>query len=119
MHRNCGRHRTLGSCCQESNAAPSRVAYHGLARGIVRVTAVVGSTTEQTALLAQLNPEAGAGPRSARVVVSDGGVAEPIVVQADVPGLPAATLSIPTSIDPLDSVFAVAARSVGVAYTGE
>ena len=106
---------------QESNAAPSRLAYHGLVRGIIRVSVATGATDEQSVLLAQLNPEAGKGPRSARVLHGQAALAAavPIVVQATSPGLPVATLSITTSVDPAASVMAVASASIGVAYVGE
>ena len=104
---------------QEPNAAPSRLAYHGLARGIVRVSAVTGGRAG-AALLAMLNPDAGASPQSARILRGGpGDAAVPIVVQASSPGLPSATISISTSEDPRDSVMSVAAASVGLAYIGE
>lgn len=109
---------------QESNALPSRTSYHGLVRCIVRAALVVAESETRAALLKLLNPEAGTGPHSARISGPLGGAATgsagpPIVITASAPGLPTATLSIATSTDPVDSVMAVAAASVGVAYTGE
>lgn len=104
---------------QEPNDAPSRLAYHGLVRGIIRVTAVATFSDEHAGLLKLLNPDAGVGSRSARIMQFGAAPMDPIVIQASSPGLPPVTLSIPTSVDPADSVLAVAAVSVGLAYIGD
>jgi len=104
----------------EPNHAPARAAYHGLVRGVVRVTQASAVATPAgdggagaVALLAAVNVDAGTGTRSARVV--PGGAATPIVVRVGAPGLAGDTATITTSNGFADSVLAVAAASVGVA----
>ena len=100
--------------------SPSRVTYHGLARGIVRAALVgVGSDAER-AQLAYVNVDAGAaGGRTAAIL--GGGAAPPtsLTVSVSAPGLPTSTLSIALSVDASDSVLAVAAASVGMADLGQ
>lgn len=104
---------------------PTRPAYHGLARAIVRNTLVAIGSDADRALMALVNLEAGAGPRSSFIMGACGGTsgdcAIPTVIEvaASAPGLPTAVIAIPLSIDPADSVLATAAASVGVAYIGE
>ncbi len=99
---------------QEPNHAPSRAAYHGLVRAVVRVTqasAVAGGGDGALALLAAVNVDAGGGPASSAIKPL-AGPPPLITVSASAPGLPAATLDIPTSVADADGVLAVAAANV-------
>ena len=101
---------------QEPSHAPWRTSYHGLARCIVKAALVAAGTPEERALLAAVNVDAGMGPGAAAVFPGDAASAPTsITLTASAPGLPTATLSIPLSTDPADSVLEVAARSVGLA----
>ncbi len=106
---------------QEPNHAPSRAAYHGLLRAVIRVTqasAVAGSggdAINALALLAAVNVDAGGGPGSSAVKPL-AGPPPAITVTASAPGLPIASIDIPTSAAEGDSVLAVAAANVQVAY---
>lgn len=103
-----------------SSSAPphgtTHPAYHGLARAFVR--AAVDATSPHRELLLDTQPHlATPTGRSARVVTkaqaeSDPSLVSSIVVRASAPGLPDATLTIPTSTDPNDLPAPVAARSV-------
>jgi hypothetical protein len=106
--------------CQEPNQATWRSAYHGLARGIVRVTVDASGSSSDRALQAKVNVEAGLRPRSSSIFQGDpSGAPTSITVTASAPGLSTATFVIPLSVDPADSVLAVATASVGVADIGE
>lgn len=97
----------------EPNHAPSRVVYHGLVRGTIRVTqasAVVGGGVEGLNLLALVNTDATITP------VPQGSPTPAITVTVTSPGLTGATLDIPTSVDDKDSPLAAAAASVNSAY---
>jgi len=104
---------------QEPNHAPSRAAYHGLVRAVVRVTqasAVAGGG--DLALLAAVNVDAGGGPASSAVKPLDG-PPPAITVSASAPGLPTVTINIPTSAAAADAVLAVAAANVQAAYVAD
>lgn len=106
---------------QDPNHAPARVAYHGLVRGLVRVTQASAVATaagdggvDAVALLAQVNVDAGRGSRSSRIV--PGGAATAIVVSVSAPGLTGDSVSIATSVAVTDAPLWVAAASVQSAY---
>ena len=87
--------------------------YHGLARGIVRVTLVATGTAEDRALLAAVNIEAGAGTSSG--IAGSGAPPATFTVTASAPGLAPGRVVIPLSVSPADAPLAVAAASVGSA----
>ena len=73
---------------------------------------------QERALLAEVNVEAGA--QGAASILAQGGVAPTVMtVTVTAPGLQSASLDIPLSVDPKDSVLSVAAASVGAADVGE
>ena len=106
--------------CQEPSHASWRSAYHGLARALVRVTVDASGTKSDRALRASVNLEAGKSvtSRSSTILVGTARAPTSISVTATSPGLKAASFTIPLSVDPKDSVLAVAAASVGTADTG-
>ena len=104
---------------QEPNHLPWRSAYHGLVRSIFRSTLDASASDEYRALQAQVNVDAGKGFSSSILQGPASSAPSSFTVTASAPGLPPATLTINLSTDPSDSVLAVAAASVGVAYTGE
>lgn len=105
---------------QDPNRANWRVAYHGLARAIVRVTLEASGSPAQRALEAEINKQAGTSPMSSTILQGPSSAAPTsITVSASAPGLPTATIVIPLSVDPADSVLAVATASVAQAYIGE
>ena len=96
--------------------SPSNPAYHGLVRGIVRVTLKATGSDADRALEALVNTDAGAGPLSSSILLAGGGSAPTsISVAATAPGLAAGSITISLSTDPSDAVLATAAASVGVA----
>jgi hypothetical protein len=100
--------------------APWKPAYHGLVRAIIRTTLVAAGSAGDRAALAALNVEAGKGPLASAILQGpNGGAPTAITVTASSPGLTSASITIPLSVDPADSVLAVAAASVGAAYIGE
>jgi hypothetical protein len=86
-------------------------AYGGLARAVARVTLVATGTPADRALLAAVNVDAGRGNSSA---VSAGAAPPPqaFTITATAPGLADGSLTVALSVDPADSVLAVAAASV-------
>lgn len=107
--------------CQEPSQVAWRSAYHGLARGIIRVTVDASGSDAERALRAQVNVEAGLGAAARSSTILQGpasGAPTSITVSASAPGLAAATFTIPLSVDPKDSVLAVAAASIASADTG-
>ena len=107
--------------CQEPSQANWRSAYHGLARAIVRVTLDASGSPAERALRAQVNVEAGLGAaaRSSTILQGPSSAAPTsITVTASAPGLAAASFSVPLSVDPADSVLAVAAASVALGDVG-
>lgn len=105
--------------CQEPSHSATKSTYHGLVRAIVRAGVRATGSAADRALEALLNPEAGAGPASAVIVQGSAPPATSFTVTATAPGLPSASIVVPLSTDPADSVLAVAAASVGSAYIGE
>ena len=106
--------------CQEPSQVPWRSAYHGLARAVVRVTVDASGSPAERALRALVNPDAGRAARSSAVLLGPAASAPTsVTVTATAAGLAApATFTIPLSVDPKDSVLAVAAASIGSADTG-
>jgi hypothetical protein len=103
---------------QSPNAGPWRSAYHGLARAIVKAALAAVGSAEYRTTLAALSPDAGGAAGSAPVWLGAGPPPAFMTVTASAPGLQSASLNVSLSIDPADSVLAVAARSVGAADTG-
>ena len=107
--------------CQEPSQSSSRSAYHGLARGIIRVTVDASGPPADRALRALVNVDAGNGALSRASSILQGpasGAPTSITVTATAPGLATATITIPLSIDPKDSVLAVASASIASADLG-
>lgn len=105
--------------CQEPNNAVWRSAYHGLVRAIVRTTIDASGSAADRALRASVNVEAGLSPFSSSILQGSAGNAPTnITVTASAPGLPKASIVIPLSVNPADSVLAVALASVGTADIG-
>jgi len=107
----------------DPNHQPFRAAYHGLVRGVVRVTQASAVATAAgdggaaaVELLAAVNVDAGRGGRSSRIVV--GGATTSIAVSVTSPGLASDSVNIATSNDFSDSVLQVASANVNVAYVG-
>jgi len=93
--------------------APTLPAYHGLARGIVRVALVAAGSDADRALLAAVNVDAGEGASSR--VAGPGAPPTAVTVTASAPGLAPGAVTIPLSVDPADAPLAAAAASVGSA----
>jgi hypothetical protein len=93
----------------QPNNSPWVSAWHGLARGFVRVTSTAGRAARERELLRQIDT---IGPMSLRALPEHSS-ADPIVVEASADGLAPIQLSIPTSIDAAASVLAVAEASAG------
>lgn len=105
---------------QDPNQVAWRPTYHGVVRGIVRVTVDASGEPTDRALQAAINLDAGAGPRSSSIMQGpSGGAPTSLTVTASAPGLPSATINVPLSVNPADEVLAVAAASVGAAFIGE
>ena len=107
--------------CQEPSQASWRSAYHGLARAIVRVTVDASGSAADRALRAQVNVEAGRGAAARSSTILQGaasGAPTSITVQASAPGLAPVSFVVPLSVDPADSVLAVAAASIASADIG-
>jgi len=85
-------------------------AYHGLARAFVRSSEDHATSAVHRSLLHRIDKDSGKGT-SARVVMPEDSPADvaPIVVQARIDGLPAATLSIPLTRDLNQLPLAIAA----------
>lgn len=96
----------------EPNQSPWHSAYHGLVRGLVKVTMDAASPLWHRERLRQIDVDSGS-----LTTIVDGdcdGVPPSIVIQATAPGLTPATLSIPTSHDAASAgVLPVAAASAG------
>ena len=101
------------------NGAPWKPAYHGLVRAIVRGTVDAAGPAAARALRASIDVDAGAGPRASGYLPDGQAPPTEIVVTASAPGLRAAQLRIPLSVDWADSVWAAAAAGVGSADFGE
>ena len=101
----------------QPNTVAWRDAFHGLARGLVQVTANAASDDRDMLL------EVDTDPNLQNSIIIPSHVVPtmaPIVVQASSPGLESSTVAIPVSADlGADGVLAVASRSVEVAVTGK
>ena len=94
------------------NNAPWTTAWHGLARGFVRVNSVAGRDRSERDLLQQIDVR-GAMSKAALDVHSS---TDDIVVEVSADGLGSARITIPTSTNAaVDSVNAVASASAGKA----
>jgi len=103
------------------NHASSKACYHGLARAIFKVTIKATGSAESRALEALVNPEAGMGPRSSSILLSEEDIntlPNSFTVTASAEGLATATLQVPLSTNDSDSVLSVAAASVSLADVG-
>lgn len=101
--------------CHEPNNAAWHSAYHGLVRGVIRVTSTAGRSKHELEMMAQIDvhgPTASGSAEGAAAVGGSGVGA--IVVQADSPGFAPVTISIPTSTDAATAgVMAVAEDGAG------
>ena len=88
-----------------------RSAYHGLVRAVVQVSKDCATPKAVRQRMREID-----GAASADLVVEpeEDCHVEPIVLEAYTPGLPPVRVSIPTSVDPKDSVFAVAEATAGI-----
>ena len=106
----------------EPNTAAWRSAFHGLVRGIVRVTVDAASPSAHRDLLIEVDGGGGGGGSCCDgiiTVVPGNGTAptDPIVVEASAPGLASSTVSIQVSTDlDADGVLAVASKSTKIAF---
>ena len=107
--------------CHEPNQVPWHSAYHGLVRATVITTEDKSSPPWHRERLREIDIESGVQTRITTQTGDDviDNVATPIVLQATAEGLPAVTITIPTSIDPADGVMEVAAASAGKPVTIE
>ena len=101
----------------EPNHASWHSAFHGLVRGIIQVTTDASSPAWLRSRTPEIDAEGGKrtqilDPASASAsAVAAAAAADPIVVQADSPGLTSATITIPVSVLAADGVLAVAYAS--------
>ena len=105
--------------CHEPNQVTWHSAYHGLVRATIITTEDKSSPAWHRLRLQEIDIESGL---QTRITTHTGNTtidaaAEPIVLKASAPGLPSATLKIPTSTDPADGVMQVAAASAGKRVT--
>jgi hypothetical protein len=90
-----------------------------LARAIIRVTVDAEGTEAERALRAAVNVDSGKSPRSSTIMQGDTAAAPTsITVTATAAGMAPATFAIPLSVDPADSVLAVASASLKLADIG-
>ena len=95
--------------CHEPNHASWRSAFHGLARAIVQATQRATGPPAERALLARIDRDGG---RLTHIVQGQAAAPDAVTLTASADGLKGAALSIPTSVDPADSVLASAAAAV-------
>ena len=100
------------------NHVPWKQAYHGLARAVLRVSLMATGSLARRRLIATVNPDAGAGPLSSSVATSNTEMIRNFTLMATSPGLVAAHLTVPLSIDPRDDPLNVAGASVHSADVG-
>ena len=101
--------------------SPTRRAYHGLARAVIRSSVDASGVVSDRMLRKLVNSDAGRGKMSASIFAGsaeNGDAHAAVVLNACAEGLPCAALSIPTSADPDASPFEAAARSVALADIG-
>jgi hypothetical protein len=104
--------------CQEPSQVSWRSAYHGLARAIIRVTLDAEGTEADRALRAAVNIESGKSPRSSTILQGAAMGAPTSITITAKSAVGVHTLVVPLSVDPADSVLAVASASVGIADVG-
>eukprot|EP00038_Savillea_parva_P030026 m.75023 g.75023 ORF g.75023 m.75023 type:complete len:1021 (+) comp8957_c0_seq1:151-3213(+) len=102
----------------EPNHVSWKRAYHGLARAIARVTLLAAGSDVDRTLVSTVNSDAGKGPLSSKVAPSSTDHPTVLVVSASAPGLQGDTVTIPLSVDPMDSPLGAAQASVGLADIG-
>eukprot|EP01043_Picozoa_sp_COSAG02_P047906 COSAG02_NODE_4642_length_5137_cov_4.568877_1_plen_438_part_00 len=105
--------------CHEPNQVAWHSAYHGLVRAIVITTEDKSSPPRHRGRMQEIDVDSGAQTRIITETSDDAAAATPIVLQATAQGLLSATITIPTSTDPSDSVMQVAAASAGKRVTIE
>jgi hypothetical protein len=92
------------------NNAPWVTAYHGLARGFIRVKSIAGRDARERELLSQIDVIGAMSPNALKIHAST----DPIVVEASADGFPSVQVTIPVSTDAATaSVLAVAEASAG------
>jgi hypothetical protein len=100
----------------ELNQVSHRSAYHGLVRGVIQVTHDAASSVWHREAMRQMDLDG--GRRTTVAAGNDSSASSPIVLEASSPGLTSSRVTIQVSTDEQqDGVLAVAARSVGSAYT--
>ena len=104
---------------QQDMSSAATTAYHGLARAVVRAAMVAAGSDADRAQLAYVNVDAGGGAGCASILSAGQQPPTHITVTVSSPGLQGASIVIPLSVDPKDSVLAVASASVGAADVGE
>ncbi len=96
----------------ENNHSPTHMAYHGLVRAVIMSTVNQAAPASERARLLQIDVD---GNKRTRIVRpgsdEDAQAPSPIVVQATADGFAPAQISIGVSVDPSDTVLAVASRS--------
>ena len=100
---------------RDPNEAVWKPAYHGLVRAIVRSMVDAASPDSVRSRRAQVDLEAGKGPRASAILPVGGTPQSSFTVRATAPGLSEATLVVALSTDGADSVLAAAAAGVGSA----
>jgi hypothetical protein len=104
---------------RDPNHASWKRAYHGLARGVIKVTLLASGTPELREITADVNPDAGVGVNSSRIAGRGEQPPLALIVSASAPGLETTYLSIPLSVNPVDDPLNVAAANVASADIGE
>ena len=96
-------------------------AYHGLVRVILQTTVRATGSLTSREIEAMLNPDAGSGVTSSKILLEDDASKLPLFfsVAADSPGMPRAMLQVPVSVDPQHSPLSSAAANIRLADIGE
>ena len=106
-----------GDPADQAVTVSTRAAYHGLVRGLVRVTMDAAGTREDRTLRWFVNVDAGKNASSS-IWTGSGDVPTAITVTATALGVESASITIPVSTDLSYSVLAAAGASVGLADLG-
>jgi len=97
--------------CHQPNNVAWHTAYHGLVRGVIRVTSTAARSVSERKLLGQIDLDGPMTISNQYISSQDQG---PIVVEASSPGFEPVQVSIPTSTNLVkDGVFAVAEAAAG------
>jgi Domain of unknown function (DUF4982)/Glycoside hydrolase family 2 C-terminal domain 5 len=93
----------------QPHTSPWQTAYHGLVRAVIQVTSMAAMEPSMTDMLEIVD-----GPSLSLAGYPSMSDTDDIVIEASTPGLPKASLYIPTSTDPNDTVLYVAAANAGL-----